>query len=198
MAHQGHPHSCARCLEAATLSPPLLLHPCPCPSGEILSIAFLPGPLPSHISDDNSSSSGSSSSAAAREAKQPPQQQQAGAPQQERGPLQVVLLCGEDLLESMARPGAWHRPDYILEHYGVVCVAREGGRVRQMMEQPGNLLHSYRDRITLLTDPVPNSISATRVREELAAGRPVRYLVPEPVRRYIERQGLYGCRRAGA
>jgi nicotinic acid mononucleotide adenylyltransferase len=37
-------------------------------------------------------------------------------------------------------------------------------------------------------------ISATEIRERVAAGEPIRYLVPEPVREIIEREGLYGRR----
>jgi nicotinate-nucleotide adenylyltransferase len=35
--------------------------------------------------------------------------------------------------------------------------------------------------------------SATRIRERLHAGKTVRYLVPEPVYRYIAERGLYGA-----
>jgi nicotinamide mononucleotide adenylyltransferase len=152
-------------------------------------VAFLPGLLPSHISDSSDTASAAGPGVLGHGVLAQPQ-----AP----GPVRVVLLCGEDLLESMARPGAWHRPELILERYGAVCVSREGGGVRRMMSEPGNLLHSHRGRITLLEDPVPNAISATLVRAELAAGRPVRYLVPEQVRRYIGARGLYGCKEAGA
>ncbi len=38
----------------------------------------------------------------------------------------------------------------------------------------------------------PVGISSTLVRERVAAGRPVRWMVPEPVERLIAERGLYG------
>jgi nicotinate-nucleotide adenylyltransferase len=35
-------------------------------------------------------------------------------------------------------------------------------------------------------------VSSSAVRERAAAGRPLRYLVPEPVARFIEEKGIYG------
>jgi nicotinate-nucleotide adenylyltransferase len=34
-------------------------------------------------------------------------------------------------------------------------------------------------------------VSSSAVRERAAAGRPLRYLVPEPVARFIEEKGIY-------
>jgi len=34
-------------------------------------------------------------------------------------------------------------------------------------------------------------LSATQIRERLKQGRSIRYLVPDPVRAYIETHGLY-------
>ena len=36
-------------------------------------------------------------------------------------------------------------------------------------------------------------VSSSQIRRRVADGRPVRYLVPEPVARYIEQNGLYGA-----
>lgn len=38
----------------------------------------------------------------------------------------VMLLCGEDLLQSFCKPGVWREQDIptIFTNHGVVCVAR--------------------------------------------------------------------------
>ncbi|EFJ52611.1 hypothetical protein VOLCADRAFT_55034 [Volvox carteri f. nagariensis] len=107
-------------------------------------------------------------------------------------PVRAMLLCGGDVLASMAVPGVWRDPDVILREHGVVCVAREGTDLEKLLSQPGNVLHDYRERILVVYDRVGNSISSSKVREELAAGRPVRYLVPQSVLSYIYEKGLYG------
>jgi nicotinate-nucleotide adenylyltransferase len=45
-------------------------------------------------------------------------------------------------------------------------------------------------RATMLEMP-EFGVSSSVVRERAAAGRPLRYLVPEPVARFIEEKGIY-------
>ena len=45
-------------------------------------------------------------------------------------------------------------------------------------------------RATMLEMP-QFGVSSSAVRERAAAGRPLRYLVPEPVARFIEEKGIY-------
>jgi nicotinamide mononucleotide adenylyltransferase len=62
-------------------------------------------------------------------------------------PLQlprVMLLCGADLLATLAQPGVWVDPDVILRDHGIVCICRQGTDLGQLLEQPGSLLHKYR------------------------------------------------------
>ena len=40
-------------------------------------------------------------------------------------------------------------------------------------------------------------VSSSLIRRRVAAGRPVRYLVPDSVAQYIEREGLYSSSREG-
>ena len=54
--------------------------------------------------------------------------------------VRVMLLCGADVLASMAAPGVWQHPDQILSQYGVVCVARVGTDVASMLDKQGSLL----------------------------------------------------------
>jgi len=48
------------------------------------------------------------------------------------------------------------------------------------------------ERIMLRPMP-PLDISSTELRRRLLKGEPVRYLLPEPVERYIRARGLYGA-----
>ncbi|GIL89679.1 hypothetical protein Vretimale_16649 [Volvox reticuliferus] len=109
--------------------------------------------------------------------------------------VRAMLLCGGDVLESMAIPGVWRDPDVILREHGVVCIAREGTNLEQLINCPGSILYDFRDRIIIVYDKVGNSISSSKVRQELATGRPVRYLVPRMVLSYIYQKGLYGTSR---
>lgn len=104
-----------------------------------------------------------------------------------------MLLCGADVLASMARPGVWVNPDAVLREHGAVVVAREGTDLERLLATPGSVLYDNRDRIVVVYDRVGNSISSSAVRRELAAGRPVRYLVPEGVLSYMYGRGLYGA-----
>ncbi|GIL57431.1 hypothetical protein Vafri_12662 [Volvox africanus] len=106
--------------------------------------------------------------------------------------VRATLLCGGDVLASMAMPGVWRDPDVILREHGVVCIAREGTDLEQLINRPGSVLYDYRDHIVIVHDKVGNSISSSKVRQELATGRPVRYLVPPRVLSYIYERGLYG------
>jgi nicotinic acid mononucleotide adenylyltransferase len=56
----------------------------------------------------------------------------------------VMLLCGADLLATIAKPGVWVDPDVILRDHGIVCICRQGTDLGELLEQPGTLLHKYR------------------------------------------------------
>ncbi|KAK9807240.1 hypothetical protein WJX73_001226 [Symbiochloris irregularis] len=105
----------------------------------------------------------------------------------------AMLLCGADLLESFVKPGVWRdgHVRHILEQHGVVCVARKGSDAEALLAREGTLLHELRTRVIVVTDPVQNDTSSTVVRDELAQGRPVRYLTSSSVVEYIQQHRLY-------
>jgi nicotinamide mononucleotide adenylyltransferase len=107
--------------------------------------------------------------------------------------VRVMLLCGADLLATMAAPGVWMEPAALLREHGVVCVDRDGTELEQLLSGSGgsNVLSENREAIIVVRDPVPNAISSTRVRAELEAGRSAAYLAPDAVLRYARQHELY-------
>jgi len=118
----------------------------------------------------------------------------------------VVLVCGADVVESMADPAIWRQDllEKLLSDHGVVCISRDGAGIEagalleaSKITNPDSLLNRYKDNIVLIQDPVPNEVSSSAVRHELEQGRSVRYLVPDSVIDYIHQHGLYGGKREG-
>ncbi|GMH34434.1 hypothetical protein BSKO_02268 [Bryopsis sp. KO-2023] len=108
-------------------------------------------------------------------------------------PTKVMLLCGSDLLESLCVPGVWKPPDvkHILEHHGIVCLARSGSDAVKLINDEKSCLYEFRDKIIVMEDPVDNAISSKVIRECLREGRSVRYIVPESVVEYMKKNELY-------
>lgn len=87
-----------------------------------------------------------------------------------------TLLLGADAAQEMS---AWHEAAALPELADVVVFARPGwtvpasSMIRRVLEVPGV------------------DISATAVRQRVAAGRSIRYFVPDAVREFIAAHGLY-------
>ena len=101
---------------------------------------------------------------------------------QERRPEdRFRLIIGSD---SLAGLPDWHRPDAIVDRVELLVYPRPGVDLSGVPDR-------FREAATFADVPLLE-ISGTAIREDLAAGRSVRYLVPEAVRAYIERHALYG------
>lgn len=104
----------------------------------------------------------------------------------------LVLILSAETFHDL--PG-WHQPREILELARVVVAPRVGhatpDRAWLAAQLPG-----LEDRVTFLDGP-RLGVSSTVIRERLAAGRSIRYLVPAPVVAYIGEHGLYTAAAAG-
>ena len=111
---------------------------------------------------------------------------------EELGDTPLALLMGTD---AFALFHTWHKPDEVVEEAHLVIMQRPGephpalyperhtGDPKELRQSPGG-------RILFL--PVTQlQISSTDIRNRLKAGRSVRYILPEPVREIIQREGLY-------
>ena len=110
----------------------------------------------------------------------------------------LCLVMGGDALTGIT---GWHRWRELLDLAHIVVIARPGWDLPREGEV-ANWLHDHRlasrDELRreahggiLLESLRPLAISATEIRDLLAAGRSARYLVPEPVLDYIHAHTLY-------
>lgn len=100
----------------------------------------------------------------------------------ERHPeTRFALVMGADTLATLPR---WRDHDHLLDNYPIIVYPRnEGPRETPSWVPAGTDL-------TWLRAPLME-FSSTDVRQRLAQGQPVRYLVPEAAEAYIRRWGLY-------
>ncbi|XP_070539950.1 nicotinamide/nicotinic acid mononucleotide adenylyltransferase 3-like isoform X4 [Ptychodera flava] len=116
---------------------------------------------------------------------------QINSPEYER-PVQLMLLCGADMLESFAVPGLWKEEDIdeIVGKFGIVVINRAGSDPRKFIYD-SDALTRLENHIEIVTEWIPNEISSTRVRRALKRRNSVKYLIPDPVIDYIHLHKLY-------
>lgn len=104
---------------------------------------------------------------------------------EERGNPELVFVMGADAAVGLE---SWRRPDRVVE-LARIAVARRAGISEADVAAAMRSLGAA-GRATMLEMP-QFGVSSSAVRERAAAGRPLRYLVPEPVARFIEEKGVY-------
>lgn len=103
----------------------------------------------------------------------------------ERGDPDLVFVMGADAAVGLE---SWREPRLVVERARLAVARRAGVSEADV----GAVLRSLGagDRATRLEMP-QFGVSSSAVRERAAAGRPLRYLVPEAVARFIEEKGIY-------
>ncbi|MCU1722097.1 MULTISPECIES: nicotinate-nucleotide adenylyltransferase [Pseudomonas] len=110
---------------------------------------------------------------------------------------QLFLLLGWDAFCGL--PG-WHRWEELLRHCHILVLQRPDADVEPPDELRNLLAARSESDPTAMSGPAGNisfvwqtplSVSATQIRQLLASGKSVRFLVPDAVLAYIETHGLY-------
>jgi nicotinate-nucleotide adenylyltransferase len=98
---------------------------------------------------------------------------------------QVYFTVGADSLLELP---TWYRPEELLRLCTIVAVGRPGYPIDR-----GALEGLFPDAppIVYIELVSPVDVSSTDIRRRVAAGDPIRGMVPEAVERYIDRHGLY-------
>ena len=113
--------------------------------------------------------------------------------------VEAIAADGDELTvilsaETFAELPSWHEPERLFEAARVAVAPRWG----YPAPDPGWLAATFpgrEDRVTYLEGP-RLGVSSTALRARVAAGRSIRYLVPNPVAAYIAANNLYARRPA--
>jgi nicotinate-nucleotide adenylyltransferase len=103
----------------------------------------------------------------------------------EKGEPELVFVMGADAAVGFE---SWREPRRVVE-LARLAVARRSGVSEADVASTMRVVGAE-DRVTMLEMP-QFGVSSSAVRERAAAGRPLRYLVPEAVARFVEEKGIY-------
>jgi nicotinate-nucleotide adenylyltransferase len=98
----------------------------------------------------------------------------------------LTFIVGGDMAHSLP---AWREPEAILELAELGVAEREGVRREDIADRLAGL-RGAAERVRFFSMPRID-VSSTLVRRRAAAGRPIRYLVPDAVAAEVERSEMY-------
>lgn len=103
----------------------------------------------------------------------------------EKGDKELVFVMGADAAVGLE---SWREPERVVELARLAVARRSGISDADVVAVLRSL--GADGRATILEMP-QFGVSSSAVRERAAAGRPLRYLVPEAVARFVEEKGIY-------
>src|SRR3954447_16544152 len=98
---------------------------------------------------------------------------------------ELTFIVGGDMAHSLP---TWREPEAVLE-LATLAVAERAGARREDLARRLEALHGG-DRVTFFDMPRLD-VSSSAIRRRVAAGRSIRYLVPDAVARAVTDGGLY-------
>ena len=99
----------------------------------------------------------------------------------------IYFITGADaVLEILS----WKHIDELLDQCCFIAAKRPGYRLGRLKAKLPGLRREQFRRITVMEVPAL-AISSTDIRQRVQTGRPIKYLLPEAVEKYIGEQGLY-------
>jgi nicotinate-nucleotide adenylyltransferase len=100
------------------------------------------------------------------------------------GDVELYFITGADAILQIL---TWKDPAEVLAEARFIAATRPGYDLDRLEKE---LPEGFGDRVHVLEIPAL-AISSTDIRRRVREARPVRYLLPEGVARYVEKNGLY-------
>lgn len=100
---------------------------------------------------------------------------------------EICFLCGSDNLKNIR---TWQLGEKLISKYKIIVMERDTYIIEDIIKND-DLLRCYKDNIIKLKESIKCNFSSTYVRDQLKKGKSVRYLLPDEVFYYIEKNRLY-------
>lgn len=97
------------------------------------------------------------------------------------------FIMGADCLFSIEN---WRKPEVILQHATLIAAVRDAVPMEELQAKASALREKFGGEI-LLMPFLRFSVSSSEIRERVAEGKSIRYLVPDAVLAYIQEKGVY-------
>lgn len=100
---------------------------------------------------------------------------------------EVYFITGADAILDIL---TWHNVEELLTLCDFIAATRPGFNKKDMEQKLIELKSKYDKDIFMIEIP-SIAISSTDIRDKVANGKPIKYLIPETVEKYIYENGLY-------
>lgn len=100
---------------------------------------------------------------------------------------ELYFIMGADCLFSIE---SWKCPDKIFDACTLIAAVRDDVDIEELTKQAEKLEQKFGAKIILLPF-LKTEISSTTIRERIKQGKSVRYMVPSPVLKFLEKRNLY-------
>ncbi|SEN03311.1 nicotinate-nucleotide adenylyltransferase [Lihuaxuella thermophila] len=94
---------------------------------------------------------------------------------------QFFLIAGADMVKDLPH---WYKIKKILQYVRIIGLQRPGFSTDDL---PAEMA----ERVIWIREAIETNLSSSAVRERLNSGKSIRYLVPDPVCRYMKEHRLY-------
>ncbi|KAK5579172.1 hypothetical protein RB653_008851 [Dictyostelium firmibasis] len=108
--------------------------------------------------------------------------------------INVVLVCGADLLGSFNIPKLWSENDMNLlsskDNFGIAVISRNGSNLDDIISN-NQILTKNKDGIFMIPIDITNDVSSTKIREKIRNNLSIKYLMPDKALNYINSNNIY-------